>query len=134
MKKIVLYSLSGCIILFAILVIVSRIFISVLDNHRSEIETWASDLLKMPVTIQSIHVSWYQYQPDLSLRAVTVFNKDTKEPILAIREVKLLFSLFRSAWQRKLVLSGVMIAGSSIHINEHANNEVMIQGFPISED
>lgn len=101
-----------------------------MDKHRSEFEKWASDLLEMPVTIDKVNFSWYQYQPEITFNQVTLLSRDTKEPELQIQKVRVFFSIPRSLWQWKPVTSGIMIAGADINIRQSQTGEFTVQGFP----
>lgn len=125
------YVLAGLIVFAAIIVIASRLLISpLLDKHRADFEQYASSMLDMPVKIGNVHVSWFQYQPAISLNDVTLFNKETKAASLHIKNVKLFFSIPASLWRWQPVPSGIMVSGSDIKIHQQANGEYAIQGFP----
>jgi uncharacterized protein (TIGR02099 family) len=126
----IIYFFAGCIILLAMLVVGSRLLIPLLDKHHAEIEAKASVLLQMPVTIKQVRLSWYQYQPEISLNDVTMFNKDTKAPILQVEKIRVFVSIPQSLWQWKLVPSGIMISGADINIYEKTTGEIALQGFP----
>lgn len=118
------------IILMAILVCASRLLAPVLDKHKPEIESYASAFLKTPVTIGKVSASWYQYHPVISLDNVTILHKEDKKPVLQIENVRVFFSLLQSLWQRKLILSGVMISGADLNVRETKTGEFSVQGFP----
>lgn len=124
------YVLAAFIIIAALLVAASRLAVPVLDKHHSEFEAWASQLLETPVTLGKIRVSWYGYQPVLKLNEVTVLNKDSKEPIQQIQQVRIFFSIFKSLWQRTPVLSGIMISGADVNLSQTPQGEITLQGFP----
>ena len=124
------YVVAICVILFAVLVCVSRLLTPILDKHRPDFEKWASALLETPVTIDKVNVSWYRYQPEISLKQVTVLDKDTKQPLLQVKSVNIIFSIPQSIWQRKVVPNGIMVSGADINIRENTKNEYTIQGFP----
>ena len=128
-KKLV-YVIVTCIILLAILVSVSQLFSPTLDKHRADFEKWASQLLGMPVTIEKIRISWYRYQPEISLREVTILSQETKEPLLQIENVSVFFSIPKSLWQRQFVPNGIMISGTDVNVHEVAKGEFSVQGFP----
>ncbi|RDI42865.1 YhdP family protein [Aquicella lusitana] len=128
-KKIA-YVLAVCIILAAILVSLARLYNPSLNERRPEFEKWASELLQNPVTIEKVAFAWQGYQPVVSLNKVTVLNKETREPILQIRNVNVFISIPRSLWQRKFVPATIMVAGSEVNVVETATGEYAIQGFP----
>ncbi len=123
---------------FAALVIIAAIFISVtrltaplLEKHKTDFENWASQLLEASVTIDKVKVTWYRYQPDISLEQVTVLDKNTKKPNLQIKEVSIFFSLLKSLWYFKPVPNGIMINGSEVNIHQTPNGQYAVQGFPM---
>ena len=124
------YVLAGCIIFIAIIVSASRLLAPILEEHRTDIEIWASTMLKLPVTIRKVHVSWYKYQPQISLDDVTILNAQSKEPILQMSQVSVSFSIPQSILQKKLIPSGVIISGTDINIYQKPNGEIAVQGFP----
>ncbi len=123
------YVFATVIIMAAIVVCIVRFLTPILDEHRADFEKLATQLLQTPVTIKNVQVSWFQYQPVISLNEVTILNKDTKEPILQIKKVNILFSIPETLWQRKVVPSGIMIAGASLTINQSSTGELMVRGF-----
>lgn len=124
------YVLATCIIIAALFISVIRLVTPVFDKHRGDFENWASQLLQTPVTINNVRVSWYQYQPELSLNQVTILSKETREPLLQIQKVRIFFSIPQSIWQWKLVQSGIMISGTNVNVYETSTGEISIQGFP----
>lgn len=129
--KTIIYLLAMITILMAVLVVVGRLLAPILDKHRVDFERFASHALSMPVSIGKVEASWYQYQPVIDLNAVTIFNKTTHEPVLQVKKMRVFFSLLASLWQRKPVLSGVLISGTEIHLRQTENKEWFIQGFPV---
>jgi uncharacterized protein (TIGR02099 family) len=124
------YVAAACIILVAMFFCVARLLSPVLDKHRADFEKWASQLLQNPVTIDTVRVSWYKYQPEINLNQVTVLSQQTKEPILHVEKVSIFFSIPRSIWQWQPVPSGIMITGTDVNLKEDANGQITIQGFP----
>lgn len=124
------YLIAAIIIMAAILVAVTRMLTPVLDQHRADFARWASDLLQKPVTINSVRVSWYGYEPEISLNEVTVLDTKTHNPILQIDKVSVFISIPQSLWQHKIVPGGIMISGTDVNVHENEKGEITIQGFP----
>jgi uncharacterized protein (TIGR02099 family) len=124
------YCLAVLVILAALLVVISRAVTPYLDARRGEIESWASDLLQMPIQIEKASVSWFQYQPGVALHNVTLLDSHSRQPVLQLRTVKVFFSIPRSLWQRKLVLSGMLVSGADMVVHQNAAGELSMQGFP----
>ena len=124
------YVFAVLIIIAALMVSISRLFVPVLDSHQHDIEQWASQLLNAPVTISKARFTWYQYYPVISLYDVTVLNKTTNQPALQIKTVRIFISIPKSLWQRQPVLSGMMVSGSEVTLHESPTGEIAVQGFP----
>ncbi len=124
------YITALAIIIAAVLVCISRLLTPVLDQHRGDFEKWASELLQKPVQIKSVRVSWYQYQPQISLNQVTVLDSQSRKPILQADQVSVFFSIPESLWQRKLVPAGIMISGTDVVVHQDSAGEYSVQGFP----
>lgn len=124
------YVFAGFTILAATLVIAAHLMTPLLDKHRADIEAYAAKLMQTPVTIEKVKISWYQYQPEISLKQVTVLSQDTKEPILQIKRIRLFFSIPRSIWHWSPIISGLMASGTDINLHENAAGEIEMQGFP----
>jgi uncharacterized protein (TIGR02099 family) len=124
------YVFAGLLILVAMLVIAAHLFTPLLDKHRGDIEAYASQLLQTPVSIDKVKISWYRYEPEISLKKVTILSRDTKEPILQVKRIRLFFSIPRSVWHWSPILSGLMVSGMDINLHESASGEIQLQGFP----
>lgn len=126
------YLASVFVILLAIVIVVLGVLTPYLNSRLPNIEAWASDLLAMPVTIEKVRLSWYQYDPEISLNNVTVLSKETHKPIMQIGRVRVLFSLPKSVWHRQPVLDGVMVADTDFVVKQGDKNQFIVQGFPVS--
>lgn len=107
-----------------------RALTPLLDRYHDQFEAWASKILHTPVKIQRIMVDWYQYQPAITLRQTTILNPDTKEPILQVQKIRVLFSIPSSIWHWQPILSLIQISGTDITIHQNKEGELSVQGFP----
>ena len=124
------YVVAAVILIIATLVIIAHLLTPVLDKRRPEIERWASNLLTMPVTINNVSVSWYGYQPGVTLNKVIALNKTTNKPALEVKKIRVFFSIPKSLWQMKLIPSTILISGTSVVVQQTANGEFVLQDFP----
>lgn len=124
------YVCAALVIIAAVLVILSRFMNPYVDARRSQIEKIASELVQSPVTIDNASVSWYYFQPGVALHNVTIQDKDSKEPLLQLRTVKVFFSIIKSIMQRKPVLSGMLVSGADLVVHQADSGEFVLQGFP----
>lgn len=117
------YLLAALIIFTAVVVTAVRYTTPLLDRHRVDFETLASDYLKTPVSIKRVRFSWFQYHPVIRLDQVKLLDKNTKQPILQIKKVNILISVPSTIWQRKVVTSGLLVSGSSLSVAKTAAGE-----------
>lgn len=127
------YILAACIILAAIFISIIHTITPILDEHRTELESYASRLLQSPVSIQSVRLSWYRYQPVISLNDVAILNKESKAAAINIKKVSILFSLPRSLLKRKLITSGIVVSGSDVTIQQSSSGEFKVPGLVLPE-
>ncbi|MBX3709802.1 MAG: TIGR02099 family protein [Gammaproteobacteria bacterium] len=124
------YVFAALIIVAAVIVCVAQFLTPILDKHRTDFEKLASQLLQMPVAIKNVQLSWYQYQPVISLNQVTIRDKASQQPTLQVKKINILFSIPQSLWQWKVVTNGMMVSGTALNVNQAATGELTLQGFP----
>ncbi len=129
-SKKLIYIFAILIIFIATLVVSAHLATPLLNQHRAEFEKWASEVLNIPVKIEQVKISWYRYQPEISLNQVTLLGKETQKPLVQIQNVSIFFSIPQSLWERQWVPSGVMITGADINVNQTSTGEMKVQGFP----
>lgn len=127
------YFLASCIILAAILVNVARLATPLLNQHRQDIEKWASSLLQTPISIGEVQASWRGYIPEVSFTHVVALDKQTHHPAFEIGEVKLGFRWLASLWQRKIVLQDMVIVGAEVTLLEDATGALSLKDLPMNK-
>lgn len=125
-----IYFFAALTVLAVALVALSRFMSPYLDARKGEMEKTASELVGSPITIDSATVSWFQFQPGVALHNVTIHDKNSQEPILQLRMVKVFISIPKSLWQRKLVPGGILISGADLVARQSESGEFVVQGFP----
>jgi len=123
------YFLAIFVIIAATLVSIGRLLTPYLNEHRSEFETFASELLHAPVKIRHINISWNMYVPELIFKKVTVLDKETEKPTFEIGYVKINLSILKSITQKKPVLSYIKVSGLDVTIHEESKGQINIAGF-----
>ena len=124
------YVLAACVIMVALIASTVRFLTPLLNQHRADFEKWAGQLLDLPISIGEVHVSWYQYQPEVYLSQVTVQSKDKTKTLLHIQKIHIFFSIPKSIWQRQLVPARILFAGSRIKLQQDEKGSISLQGFP----
>lgn len=131
MTKKILHFLAIAIIFIAFLIILTPLISYFLSQHAKDLEQLASQLLGMPVKISSVNISWHGYQPEINLNNVLILDPQSKNPILQVEDVGVLFSVLHSIWNLQLVPNGIIISGSHLNIHRNGAGIISIQGFPM---
>lgn len=123
------YCVAVVIIFAALLVSTSRLLTPYLNQHRADFERWASQLLKRPIVIQELHVTWHRYEPELELNGVNVLNVQTQKPALTIPTLTINFSLWSSLFHWQMMLDSIRIKGVHLTLRQQPSGLVNVEGF-----
>ena len=123
------YSIAFFLVLFATLVSVGRLLTPYLNDHLPDFEKWASSLLKTPVKIEQVYISWDVYIPELTMKKVKIINNKTKSSTFEINEININLKLFDSLIARKPIPSYINISGVDVTIRQGKAGKVMIAGW-----
>lgn len=123
--------LAILIIIMAMVTSLIRMATPLLNRYHHDFESWASDILHMPVKIQKVRVGWYYYQPVITFVQATILNNESKQPILQIQKVRVIFSIPASIWHRQPILSAFQVSGTKLNIFQNAKDELSMRGFPV---
>ena len=124
------YVFAVLVTIAVLLVVLGRIVTPYMKVHRGEIEQWAGDLLQAPIQIENARISWFQYNPGILFQNVMLLDKKTHKPVFQVNTIKVFFSIPQSIWQRKLVMSGILIAGAELIVKQDGAGELAVQGLP----
>lgn len=129
MKQRISYILAALVITAALLVVsVTYVFTPLLNTHKVEFETWASRLLRTPIKVESVQLSWYQYQPEISLNQVNIQDQHQLS-LLQIKKIRVSFSLLKSVWYRQFVPNRIILSGAAIQLNQNEAGDITLEGF-----
>lgn len=110
------YFIAFAVIIAATLVSVGRLFTPYLNQHKTDFEMWASQLLNVPVQIDQVRISWNAYVPQLKLERVTILDKVTNKPTFDIRQIKINIKIIDSLIKREPIPSYIKISGMDLTI------------------
>lgn len=127
--KLTAYVVGASFIMFALLVTAARLITPILDAHKEEIEKWASKRLGTPVEIDEARLSWYAYEPQMSLKNVKLINKENHEPIIQVKNIQISISIPDSLYQRRIVPGRLILDGSVIKIESSKDGKWQLHGF-----
>jgi uncharacterized protein (TIGR02099 family) len=120
--------MAAAIIFAATAVSVGRLLTPVLNTHRADFAKLAGEFLQSPVTINKVHISWYRFEPILTLERVAVLDKKTLSPTFEIHKLKVNFKIFASLLQRSMLLENVIIDGMQVTLRQKTSGQFHVNG------
>ncbi|MDR3492338.1 MAG: YhdP family protein [Gammaproteobacteria bacterium] len=114
--RIVWYLSSSIIIVFALLVSVTRELTPTVNKHREEIENYASNLIQHPVTIGHIQLGWHHLAPEILINSVIILDEQTHKAKLGLQKLEIDLSFFRSLWAWQIIPKNIVVSGVDISI------------------
>jgi len=111
---------ASFVILAALLVSITTLLTPILDEHRLDFEKLASSILKTPVVIGNVKVSWHGYSPEIDLEKVSILDEATQKPKIVMSRLRLDFSIWQSLWKRQIFVDNIIVSGAKITITEDA--------------
>lgn len=122
------YGTAFCIILAATAVSITQLLTPYLNDHRAEISAWASKLLNVPITINQVTINWRRAEPEIVLRQVAVFNKQTHTPTFKIQKIKINLKILQSILQRTLLPESIRIDGVHLTLRQKQSGQLHVEG------
>lgn len=122
------YCIATVIILAATAVSTTQLLSPYLNEHRTEISSWVSNLLNVPIAIQQVSISWRQIRPELVLSEVSVLNKQTQKPRFKIQKIKINLRVIESILQQKLLPEDIRIYGVHLILRQEKSGQLHVEG------
>lgn len=119
--KPLIYLAAFLLILSALLVSIGRMSTPYLNKHLPDFEAWSSEILKTPVKIHQVHITWNLFEPELSFNQVTLLDKKTGQPEFSIKKIKVNLSLFRSLWHWQPIPESIQVSGTQFTVQRHGD-------------
>lgn len=125
--------LSACLVIFlALLISIGRETIDDLDNYRSQIHTYASEVLGLELTSGALHGEWHQFTPEVSARDLAIYAPGQKTPAIILDYAKLDLNLVQSILSRQLVWRELHLGEINLAAKEDANGAWTIAGLALN--
>ena len=114
LKTMVIF-LASAIILFAILINISREVTPLLE--RETVESWASKWLAHKTTLKTFQIKWHGFDPVIDVSYLRLFDRQKKEIIL-IEKLHLDIDLMRTLFKQSLIPKKLLMNGANITLQE----------------
>lgn len=122
------YVIAALIIIFAFLVSVGRLLTPYLNEHLPNFEVWSSKLLKVPIKIRHVEITWNAYEPEIAFQGVTVLDQKTQQSRFTIQEIKVNINILRSLRAWSPINESVKIRGVHLTVIQP------LKGLPLVEE
>ncbi|VAX10229.1 FIG005080: Possible exported protein [hydrothermal vent metagenome] len=99
-----------------------------ISSYRSEIATWAGDMLAQPVQIGDIALHWRGFGPRLVLRDVALLDAITLQPDLQFAEVQIDLSLLGAFTTGIAAPRQVTIVGAELMVKRRSDGSILVDG------
>jgi uncharacterized protein (TIGR02099 family) len=120
--------LALSIILFALLISVTRLLSPILNQHKPFFTAIAGKVLHQTVTIAEVKVTWSGYRPELTFDQVTIVNPQTGKALFVIPQVKIRLGIWQSLFQRQFVLDGIKVSGIQLTLRQQNTGQLLLDG------
>jgi len=125
--------LSACLVIFlALLISIGRETIDDLDNYRSHIHAYASEVLGLELTSGALHGEWHQFTPEVSARDLAIYAPGQKTPAITLDYAKLDLNLVQSILSRQLVWREIHLGEINLAAKEDENGAWTIAGLALN--
>ncbi len=127
-------SLAIIIILFALLVSISRMLMPLLADYRPDLEQLASEQLGRPVKLESLNAEWVGLWPRIHLSGVRVQSKADSKDWLQVSDVWLSLDLLSLLSKGQLDTRRVRIDGLHLDVQRINDAVYVVNGEPFRLD
>lgn len=125
--------MSACLVIFlALLISIGRETIDDLDNYRSQIHAYASEVLGLELTSGVLHGEWHQLTPEVSARDLAIYAPGQEMPAITLDYAKLDLNLVQSILSRQLVWRELHLGEINLAAKEDANGAWTIAGLALN--
>ena len=121
------------IVFVAVLCVLSRFLITQLYFYQAQIETYLSESLLTPVTVESVHGFWDAIYPVIELENLHI-GHDSENPGLEASFVRAVPSYLESAFFKTAIWKELSVLDLSIELSESADGGWTIAGISTGSD
>lgn len=116
------------VIVCGILITLARLVTPVVSDYRSELEAWAAETLKHPVSIGKISARWSGLGPQLVLKDVTLHNLESEKPALDVAQIHIAINIVRSLSSWTISPRRITVVGAKLLIRRRVDGAIAISG------
>ena len=104
----------------AIVLVLLRLALPAIEQHRPEVEDWVSGLLQRSVTIEGLRAHWRGWSPELEIEGLRLHRTDSVgargESALTFERVRISIDPIESLMTGNVLAHSVVLGGASLAI------------------
>lgn len=128
------YTLAGILVLAAVASSIVRLYPSLYQDYLPAIQKSISSLVGKPVRIETIHVEWHGYDPQVTVHGLSVDTDGSgQEQLLLAEKAVVSVDLFRSLIDGEIAVTELQLDGGNLEILRTDDQRIVMNGIDISE-
>lgn len=128
LRNLIAYLLLVVIVMTAFTSLMLRLLTPMLSEYRTDIEQWASQLIKQPISIESIDARMVGFSPQLDLAGVELLDQNRQQVISRFSGLSIHFGMLSSLISGKLTLDHIELHGLDISLTRDVEGSISVDG------
>ena len=116
----------------ALVLVLLRLALPAIEQHRSEVEDWVSGLLQRSVTIEGLRAHWRGWSPELEIEGLRLHRTDSLgargESALTFERVRINIDPIESLMTGNVLAHSVVLGGASLAIKRTREGDLIVAG------
>ncbi len=130
----IIICLAVILISAAVIFSISRAVLPYATGYKNEIQQKISEVIGLPVEIESIDAAIHWFSPRLRLIGVSIFDEKNKVPLFNFREAFVELDVIASVMHWDIIADDVGLIGAELSIEKISDNEWLIQGVKFTSE
>lgn len=122
------------LVLLALALTVARLLLPGLGHYRAEVEAQVSALVKQPVSIGQLEVSWHGWGPRLILKDVGLLDAGRQRTIIRLQSASVDLSVPATLFSGHITLSDLTLMGIDLALVRREDGSLMLEGIDFETD
>lgn len=116
------------VVVFAVLLSVTRLILPQAENFRDDLEAWASEALGRSVEVGRIGARWHRWGPELALFDVRLADGRDAPALLRFDEVHIGVDLLAAIQEGRIQPSAIRVIGTRLTLERTEDGRIQLQG------
>jgi len=132
--KFLFYLTVSLLVVLAVSLSLARVLLPNIDEHKTDIEIWVSELIGQQVEIATLDAAWYGFEPQLVLKGVRLLSDDRMQTHGYFQQARLGIDLFSSAIEGSIQPGAFTLEGARFVLIRGKDGRISLEGFTNPDD